>query len=231
MSAFSNQYGGWLVIGVSEKKDGSRTADEFLGIEKIEVEKNTIALREAASAHVSPEVLYEEKVIEGPIDEIGLAEGKAIVVVGIPRSVSPPHIHSSGRIYRRIADQSKPKEETDRYILDELWNRGEEHRKKNAKLLTEIPELPECQSDSSWAYIHFKPSERQLPPNKLLAFDEFVRIVKNSDKSMNGAHAPMSAAHSALNGYVARQIEHNNPSLASLTFFGGTMEVFDLISL
>jgi hypothetical protein len=217
LAAFSNQYGGWLIIGISEKNDGSRTAGEFPGVEKSEVAKITLALREAASAHVNPEVLYEEKVIDGPIDEINLAKGKSIVVVGIPRSVATPHIHSSGRIYRRVADQSKPKEETDRYILDELWKRGNEHQQKNVRHLTKTPELPECQSNSPWAYIFFKPSERQLPPTKKLSFDEFVRIVTNSDNSIVGVHAPLPAAHSALNGFVARQIGDNDPSLALLT--------------
>ncbi|MCQ8127808.1 AlbA family DNA-binding domain-containing protein [Methylomonas rivi] len=218
LCAFANQYGGWLIIGVSEKNDGSRSADEFLGVEKSNVEKITLEIREAASSHVNPEILYEEKVIDGPLEEIGLVEGKSIIVIGIPRSFNTPHIHSSGRIYRRLADQSKPKEETDRYILDELWKRGNEHREKTIKRLTQIPELPKSQSSQPWVHIYFKPSEWQLSPEKKLSFDEFVRIVTNSDNSVVGVHAPMTAVHSAVNGFVARQIANNDPSLATLTF-------------
>ena len=217
LSAFANQYGGWLIIGVSERDDSSRTADKFPGIDKSEVAKVSLALREATSAHVNPEVLYEEKVLDGPIDEISLEKGKSIIVVGVPRSVNTPHIHSSGRIYRRVADQSKPKEETDRYILDELWKRGNDHQEKLKRALTNIPKLPECQSKLPFAHIYFKPSDGQLPPKKKLEFDEFVRIVTNSDKKIFGVHAPMQAINTTVNGFVARQIEGNDPSLASLS--------------
>lgn len=218
MSGFANQYGGWLIIGVTENKDGSRTAYEFPGIEAQEVSKITLGLREAASAHVNPSVLYEEKVINGPIEEINLQEERSIIVIGIPKSFNTPHIHSSGRIYRRLADQSDPKAETDRYILDELWKRGFEYKQKVIKRLTEIPELPAFQSNSTWAHIFFTPSESQLPSSKKLSFEEFVRIMTNSDNTVSGLHAPLTAASSATYGYVARQIKGNDPSLSTLTF-------------
>ncbi len=110
MSAFANQYGGWLILGVEESSDGSRTPSEFVGMPKADLEKVSRDIREASAAHVNPEILYEEKVIDGPLEQIGLVEGKSILILGIPMSHNTPHIHSSGRIYRRLADQSKPKE-------------------------------------------------------------------------------------------------------------------------
>ncbi|MGR8980047.1 MAG: AlbA family DNA-binding domain-containing protein [Gammaproteobacteria bacterium] len=217
LAAFANQYVGWLIIGVSEFDDGSRTAGKFPGIDNADIEKISRDLREAAAAHVNPEVLYEEKVLEGPIEEVGLVNGKSIIIVGIPRSLNTPHIHSSGRIYRRLADQSKPKEETDRFILDELWTRGDEHQKKITKSLTQTPRLPESQAKSPWAHIFFKPSESQLQPNINLKFDEFVEIVTNFNGRTVGVQAPMQAVNTTSKGYVARQIEGNNPSLASLS--------------
>lgn len=217
LSAFANQYGGWLIIGVRENNDGSRTAAEFPGIYKDDIEKISRDLREAAAAHVNPEVLYEENIIDGPIDEIALEDERSIIIVGIPRSVNTPHIHSSGRIYRRLADQSKPKEETDRYILDDLWKRGNENQKTITKFLTQTPGLPERQSGTPWVYVYYKPSEGQLPPENILAFEEFVRIVTNTDDNILGVQVPMQAVHTTPNGYVARQIKGNDPSLASLS--------------
>jgi len=216
LSAFANQYGGWLIIGINENPGGSRTASEFVGIPKNDVEKVSRDIREASAAHVNPEVLYEEKLIDGPIEEIGLVEGRSILIIGIPMSRNTPHIHSSGRIYRRLADQSKPKEETDRYILDELWKRGNNHQIKVTKFLTEIPKLPISQSEAPWAHIYFKPSEGQPAPVGRLKFEDFSNIVKNSNKDIVGVHAPMQAISATSNGFVARQIEGNDPSLASL---------------
>ncbi len=216
LAAFANQYGGWLIIGVTEKNDGSRTADKFVGIHNADVEKISLQLREAAASHVNPTVLYEEKIIKGPIEEIELENDKSIIIVGIPRSLNTPHIHSSGRIYRRLADQSKPKEETDRFILDELWKRGNEHQKNVTQFLTQIPRLPEKQSNSTWAHIFFKPSESQLPPKKDLEFNQFLDIVTNANDCVTSPYAPMQAIHTTAKGYVARQIENNDPSLAAL---------------
>lgn len=218
ISAFANQYGGWLILGVKENSNGSRTASEFVGIQKSDLEKVSRDIREASSSHINPEVLYEEKVIDGPVDEIGLADGKSILIIGIPMSQNTPHIHSSGRIYRRLADQSKPKEETDRYILDDLWKRGNDKKSKIAKFLTSPPALPSNQSETPWAHIYFKPSQGQLGPAKRLAFAKFSNIVRNADKNVLGVHAPMQVINSTADGFVARQIEGNNPSLATLTF-------------
>lgn len=218
ISAFANQYGGWLILGVNENSDGSRTASEFIGIQRTDLEKISRDIREATSSHINPEVLYEEKVIDGPLEEIGLDEGKSILILGIPMSQNTPHIHSSGRIYRRLADQSKPKQETDRYILDELWRRGNDKKSKISEFLTYTPPLPSSQSEAPWAHIYFKPSQGQLGPAMRLTFAKFSNIVRNTDKSVLGVHAPMQGVNSTADGFVARQIEGNNPSLATLTF-------------
>ena len=63
ISGFANQYGGWLIIGIDESSNGKRTAEKFLGVSLDEVEKISTELREAVSAHINPEVLYEEKSI------------------------------------------------------------------------------------------------------------------------------------------------------------------------
>lgn len=217
ISAFANQYGGWLILGVNESADDSRTASEFVGVKKTELEKISRDIREASAAHINPEVLYEERVVEGPIEEIGLTVDRSILIIGIPMSHNTPHIHSSGRIYRRLADQSKPKEETDRYILDDLWKRGNEKQKKITEFLTHIPTLPDSQSEAPWVHIYFKPAQGQLGPSKHLSFSDFSSIVRNTNSKVVGVHAPMQGVNSTADGYVARQIEGNDPSLSTLT--------------
>jgi hypothetical protein len=219
LSAFANQYGGWLIIGVNEASDGSRTASEFVGIPASELEKVSRNIREASSAHVNPEVLYEEKVISGPIESIGLAEDKAIIIIGIPMSENTPHIHSSGRIYRRLADQSKPKEETDRYILDDLWKRGSDRKIKLRNFLTTTPAIPSSQSDSSWAYIFLKPSHSQKGSSKKLSFKDFSEVLGAENvKTMNGVKMKFDGIYSTSDGFIARNIGTNDPSLATTSF-------------
>ncbi len=218
LSGFANQYGGWLFIGIEESSDGTRTASKFPGIPKSDLEKVSTDIREAAAAHVNPEILYEEHIVSGPIEEIGLASNYCILIIGIPMSLNTPHIHSSGRIYRRLADQSKPKEETDRFILDELWRRGAKHQKKITQFLKSLPDLPEAQSDTAWAHIYFRPAQHQVGPEKKLSFKEFSEIIKNEEGDALGVWSPMQALQTTANGYFARQIAGNDPSLATLSF-------------
>lgn len=218
LAAFANQYGGFLFVGVKEADDGSKCAGTFSGIDDAGLINLSIQIREASSAHINPPVLYEEKIIKGPCEELGLPKNKSVVIIGIPKSVNTPHIHSSGRIYRRLADHSDPKPETDRHILDDLWKRGEAHRLQVSKFLSETPPLPESMSNSSWAYIYFRPDENQPKPSKQLTFDEFNEIVTNSNNKIQGAFAPMDAVYASPGGFTARQTKNNNPTLPTLTF-------------
>lgn len=215
ISAFSNQYGGFLFFGVVEKGDGSRQAGAFPGVPSEEVSSLSINIREAAVAHSSPPIFYEEHIINGPCNEIELPENKSILIVGIPQGDNPPYIHSSGRIYRRLADQSKPKEETDRYVLDDLWRRGEENKKQVYRFLRDTPELPNVQSESVWAFVHVLPDVNYPTAINNLTFEQFRRYTVQSKDSILGPSMPMQSAFSKKNGFIARQVENNDPGLAN----------------
>jgi hypothetical protein len=219
LCAFANQYGGWLIIGVeeSQEKENQRMASDFIGIDTNEIGNVTLRIREAASSGVNPEVLYEEKVINGPIHDIGLKEGKSIIILGIPASNVTPHIHKSGRVYRRIADQSKPKEETDRFILDELWKKGEKHKQRLHKLLTDLPPMNDGQADVPFLHVFFYPSSTQLVPAKKLTIKEFRNISINLDDQVKGLTVELDSSYRAVNGYVGRQVHNNNPLDNGLT--------------
>ena len=128
LSSFANQYGGWLFIGVKEGPNKSLRAGSFPGIPKHDVPKTLVQIREGVTAHVSPSVYFEHRVIEGPVDVIGLDTNKAIISVYVPEGANPPFIHSTGKIYRRKADASEPEAETDRGVLDSLWRKSESVR-------------------------------------------------------------------------------------------------------
>jgi predicted HTH transcriptional regulator len=117
-SAFGNQFGGWLFVGVAEGPNKSMKAGSFPGVQAADVSKILVQVREAVSAHVSPAVCFDHKVIDGPVPTLELPSERSIIIIGVPEGSSPPYVHSTGRIYRRIADSSDPKAETDRAVLD-----------------------------------------------------------------------------------------------------------------
>jgi Schlafen, AlbA_2 len=61
VSAFANQYGGWLFLGVKEKQGEGMTAESFPGIPSNSVPAAQLALRQAASAHVNPPLILKCK--------------------------------------------------------------------------------------------------------------------------------------------------------------------------
>lgn len=213
ISAFSNQYGGFLIIGITEAEDGSRKAGAFVGVAEEQLTSLSLQIREGAVSHVSPPVLYEERALLGPCEAINLPANKAILIVGIPQGNNPPYIHSSGRIYRRLADQSKPKEETDRYILDDLWRRGKEGRDNLAQFLTKTPELPAVQENSTWAFVTLMPDINFPDPKIELSFEKF-RLLTMDCTQILGPSMPMQSFYSAQSGYFARNVDKNHPGLA-----------------
>ena len=141
VSAFANTYGGWLFIGVEERSGDDPVAGSFPGIPDRDVDAGLQRLRQAAAEHLSSAPHFETKTLRGPCPEIGLVSGTSVIAVEIPESHTAPHIHKDGRIYRRVADGSEPRSETDRFILDQLWRRADPIRKKTRKWVTRDPEF------------------------------------------------------------------------------------------
>ena len=117
LSAFANQYGGWLFIGISEVNE-SNVAGDFPGIPDSEVTQALEILRNSSKDLLNPAVFYETRVFQGPIKNVGLQIGYSVIVVRIPQGSNTPYVHNDGRIYQRVADSSDPKPATDRSTLD-----------------------------------------------------------------------------------------------------------------
>jgi hypothetical protein len=205
LSAFANQFGGWLFFGVEESMD--RTAASFVGVHKTEVIRLLTTIREAASAHVNPPCFYEEKVIDGPCPTIGLLADQAIVVIRIPQGAIPPYVHSSGRIYRRVADHSDPKPETDRHVLDVLWERGRGRIEQLERMHSIRPKHVGVEIPVAHVWLFTDPTfERDF---ELLDFGTFKESLQGPTRL--GLSMPMNTVHACRGGYVARQTKGNNP--------------------
>jgi hypothetical protein len=216
MSAFANQYGGWLFFGIEEASDGSRTAGAFPGISVEDANLLSIRLREAVSSHVSSPLLYEEKRFSGPLEAIGLPAGRIIYAVAIPQGQDPPYVYSTGRIYRRLSDQSKPAAETDRHALDLLFERGKSYRSRISERLRRIPEVREQQSGNAFAYIYLTPDLRLASPTTRLTLEQFRNICRNKDNSQGGMSIGLDQFRTSDFGFAARQIFQNNAAFAAL---------------
>ena len=126
LSSFANQYGGWLFLGIVED-GGSHAAKSFPGIPNCQVPSGLESLKNASKDLLRPFVFYETRVFSGPIESVGLQQGRSIIVVRIPEGPNTPYVHNDGRVYRRIADSSDPRPETDRATLDLLFSVESKH--------------------------------------------------------------------------------------------------------
>lgn len=205
LSSFSNQYGGWVFFGIQESE--KRTAGKFVGVPRNKVEPHLLRIREASTAHVNPNVYYEDKVIYGPVEEIGLEDNKAIIVLYIPEGANPPYIASSGKIYRRLVDQSDPVAETDRNVLDILWEKGNRRRQKTKDFLN---------FRSSWGeptipviYVHILSNPCFNKRFSRIDYDSFREVflrLRSEEIFM-----PMDSIHSVSGGLMAKQTTNNDP--------------------
>ena len=167
MAAFANTYGGWLFIGVEEP--GADEPTRCPGILAAEVEGALHRLRNTAAANVNPIPFFRSTVLPGPCTEMGLGEGRAVIAIEIPRSITAPHVHRDGRIYVRVDDGSEVPE-SDRFVLDQLWRRGEPTRQSVRRWLEQDPA--------------FDDSEAMSP---------YIRVLLCVDPwGQNGLHLPMT---------------------------------------
>jgi hypothetical protein len=213
IAAFANSNGGWLFIGIKEKDGKERTASEFVGIADIDRALRTF--RDATSVHIHPQFTgYTYEVIKGPNDEIGLEEDRAIIVIEIQAGLEPPYIHSSGQIYRRFDDESRP--EKDRLELDKLYAKSEKFNEKFISYYTRQPTLFNPEEPRLFLYFVSDPRETFHKEQVLITFDEFKDVIQGHKN--DGVSTPYDSFYGSANGYTARQTYKNNPSFDVPTF-------------
>ncbi|MEX0761243.1 MAG: ATP-binding protein [Dehalococcoidia bacterium] len=211
MSGFANQYGGWLFLGIQENP-WTTTAKSFPGLESTELVRVKESLRNASRAVVNPEVFFEERIFEGPIDEIELPAERIIVAVRVPQGAESPYVHNDGRIYRRVGDSSDPKPETDRAILDRMWERSDRARSRLSSLISYRP--PTSKGEENVCYIHvFLTSDPHEIKGHLFrrTFADFVHVMKEPQILFDNFYTN-------ARGFVARQAANNNPYHRVLTW-------------
>jgi hypothetical protein len=207
ISAFGNQFGGWLFVGVAEGPNKNMKAGAFPGVPTADVAKILVQVREAVSAHVSPPVYFDHKVIDGPVSALGLPPERSIIVIGVPEGANPPYVHSSGRIYRRIADSSDPKAETDRAVLDSMWRKSDELRTRFREFILKPTER--ARSEDTYCYVYLLADLTLSLPEYDLDFAGFKEAMR-TDKA-DAPSIPLDNIYPTQDGFIARQVCVNDP--------------------
>ena len=170
------------------------------------------SLRNAAKDLLHPHVFYTTRTFEGPINPIGLKEGRSIVVADIPQGPDTPYVHNDGRIYVRIGDSSDPRPVTDRTTFDLLARRGEQARSRLEDRIRRSPMISKCEDQQP--FIHFSIFS---DPYEVMGhwykgnLTDFSNVMRENS-------LPLDNIFSMSDGYVARQTANNDPRNRILTW-------------
>ena len=207
LCSFANQYGGWLFLGIDERTDHSGAAG-FPGVPAAERSTTEQRIRQAAQAHCSRAPYFETRFVDGPCRDPVVPADRFIAIVRVPPSDDVPHIHSSGRIFRRIGSSSEPHAETDRALLDQLLDR---RRQLDGAIRRFTEFRPSLRNIDPTAYVHVYLLTRpngEYPDRRRIDFKEFVEQLKT------GPAAFYDNFYTAYDGYVARAVgrdAHDRP--------------------
>ena len=218
LSAFANTYGGWLFIGVQEQSKDNAVADEFPGIPEKDVDGILQSLRHSAADHLNPTPFFNTTVLRGPCSENGLAKGRAIIAVEIPQSHTAPHVHKDGRIYRRVADGSEPKPETDRFLLDQLWRRAEPLREMTRKWIERDPEFSQDEEKMPYVRVLLCVDPWRQHATWLDAQISEIRRILTTPEIAGIPSVPFDTVYTTAEGLIARQLKGNDPHNYGLTW-------------
>ena len=198
-------------MGVTENK-ATHTAQRFPGIPNHEVQDGIEALRNAAKDVIRPPVFYNFRVFEGPVDSIKLKEGFSLIVVYVPQGPNTPYVHNDGRIYRRVADSSDPKPETDRATLDLLFQRGVQARSCLEDRINRSPIISKGEDDQPYLHLIICSDPFEVLGHTYKGeFMDFSNV-------MMAKSLPFDNIFTSAEGFVARQAANNRTFNRLLTW-------------
>lgn len=217
ISAFANTYGGWFFIGVEEKSKDEPVAGSFPGLADDDVDGALQTIRNAIGAHLSAAPIIDTRVVKGPSSDGSLQDGRSVICVRVPLSMNAPYVHSGGQIYRRVADGSDPKAETDRHLLDQLWKRADKLDREYKEWVLNDPEFTNAESNTPYLRVMLVPDLWKERGARLDMTLGQARSLFNSS-SGEGTRIPFDSVHQVSNGFLARQVKDNDPSSQTLSW-------------
>jgi len=216
VTAFANTYGGWLFYGVAEKSKDDPVAGAFPGIAREDADGALQRIRQAVANHTQPSPYFRVKSLVGPVDSIGLPEGRCVIVGQVPWGPEAPYIHKDGRIYRRVGDGSEPKPENDRFILDQLWGRSSKITKGYADWISRELETSEAEEHAAYVRL-FLVADFWGDTGSLDAIS--LRRVREIMSDVTGDYTvPFHNVYQTSGGTICRQTADNDPEQLGLTW-------------
>ncbi|MGG4606002.1 helix-turn-helix domain-containing protein [Paenalcaligenes sp. Me131] len=216
ISAFANTYGGWLFIGIAEESKERSVAGDFLGVPRCDVDPSLQRLRKAATDLLNPTPHFETKVLWGPSTDIGLSADNAVICVWVPQSISAPHVHKTGQIYRRVSDASEPKPESDRFVLDQLWRRADEIKQYHRNWYEQDPELSE--NEENRPYIRLMLIAEPWGERDVWINADNEDICTALSKTTGVSAIPFDNFYTLGDELIGRQLNGNDPHNLTLTW-------------
>lgn len=217
LSAFANTYGGWLFLGVKEESKDHAVAGSFPGIHSSNLDPLLQRLRHSIAEHVNPPPFFNSHVLRGPCPIIGLESDYAVIAIEIPQSLTTPHIHKDGRIYRRVADGSEPVPETDRFVLDQLWRRDKPVRRTVRRWIKADPEFSKAEQDNPYVRLLLSVDPwRQKPMTQVATIEQIRDVFTSHEDSVSSIL--YDTVHTIPDGFLARQLGSNDPRTLGLTW-------------
>ncbi|HYC97025.1 ATP-binding protein [Brevundimonas sp.] len=216
ISALANTYGGWLFYGVEEASKDNSVAGSFPGVPTIEMDANLQRIRQAVAGHLNPSPHFDVKVLTGPHDG-GLAADRGVICIYVPRSFAAPHVHRSGQIYRRVGDGSEPRPENDRHLLDQLFRRGDELRKDFETWVERDPEFSKGEEEAPYLRLMMVTDPWRDEDPWLEIDSSELREIFNVSRGVVSS-VPFETLYTSANGFIARQVNVNDPHNLGLTW-------------
>lgn len=211
ISALGNTYGGWVFYGIAELSKEDSVAGVFSGVEVKELDVYLQRIRQSVSNRMNPSIHYDCKVLYGPCDAIGLADGMAVICIHVPITSQAPVVHHSGRVYRRVADGSEPIPEADRFMLDKLWERSREVERRYKEWIDADPGFNERERLSPFIRILITPSLYDRP---IMSAEPSLKLIREKfgpgERPYN--HIPFDTITNTSDGFLARQCIGNDPT-------------------
>ena len=201
-----------------KKSKDDAVAGAFPGFPVTEADAALQRMRQAIATQVAPSPHFDVKIVSGPCAAIGLADKHVVLCVRVPWSPNTPHIHKSGRIYRRAADGSEPKAENDRFVLDQLWRLGYDVRQHYADWVDREPEFSKGEAEQPYLRLLLVADlwrDRDLWAE--VSLDELRDIISSSGGP--GSNVPFETVHTLADGFVARQTSGGQPQHLGLTWW------------
>lgn len=218
--SFANTYGGWLFYGLAEKKEKSNCQAGACLSPKLnsdQVKKSISAIDSTVRTNIHPVPFFECKPLYSP-------DNKAVIAIFIPEGHDAPYLHTSGKVYMRVNEQSNPIEVSDRTIIEMLFRKSRTHHQNLSDFL--MRRFNEFANDTQRSYIHLyfisDPLNSKGHHSKIdiNSFKDHMQKGFSNKDGWGSREIPfkIDSIFPTAGGFIARHLMIDNPANLSFTW-------------